>query len=210
MSLLIHPSSLGKIMTEPKSKTETLSEGAKTYIKQLAKEHVYGYRENITSKYMEKGTALEDDAIEMYNRVFFTDYAKNDEVKKNNWLIGCCDIDTGSKIIDIKCSWSLATFPATSEDGIDKGYEWQGRGYMMLWDRPVFENAYCMLSTPLELIKYEQEELHLVDFIPEHMRITIVQYERDEALESKIKEKVEAAQEFYLKTIELIKEQHNF
>ncbi len=30
---LIHPSSIGKIMAEPKSKTEVLSAGAKTYLK---------------------------------------------------------------------------------------------------------------------------------------------------------------------------------
>jgi len=42
-------------MTEPKSKSEVLSQGAKTYIKSLAKEFVYGFNEVVTSKYMDKG-----------------------------------------------------------------------------------------------------------------------------------------------------------
>lgn len=208
--LLIHPSSLGKIMTEPKSKSETLSVGAKTYIKQLAKEFVYGYREKITSKHMDKGLQLEDEAIELYNRVMFTNYVKNTETVKNDWLIGTCDINAKDKIIDIKCSWSLATFPSIKDDAIDKDYEWQGRAYMMLYDKPLFENAFVMLSTPDSMLKYEQLDLHQVDHIPEELRLTTVQYERDQALEYKIKEKVEAAQKYYEEVIELITTQHQY
>jgi len=208
--LKIHPSSLGKIMTEPKSKSETLSEGAKTYVKKLAKEFCYGYREQITSKYFDKGIQLEDEAIELYNRVMFTNYKKNDEMKTNDWLIGTCDIDTGEKIIDIKCSWSLATFPAILEDGIDKDYMYQGAAYMMLWNRDHFENAYVMLSTPDELMRYEQPELHQVDHIDEAMRLTIVPYERDLEIEAKIVQKVEAAQKYFNEVIELIGNTHKF
>lgn len=208
--LKIRCSSLGLIMTEPKAKNEILSVGAKTYIRSLAKEFVYGYNEQVTSKYMDKGLMVEDEAIALYNRVMFTDYLKNTERKSNDWLTGECDIYTGKKIIDIKSSWSIATFPALSDEGIDKQYEWQGRGYMMLWNCNEFENAYCMVDTPDELIRYEQVELHQVSHINESLRVTIVKYERDLELEEKIKEKASAAQVYFNQVIDQIGLDHNF
>jgi len=207
--LRIRASSLGLIMTEPKLKTEVLSAGAKTYIKKLAREFVYNFSEDISSKYMDKGIIVEDTSIALYNSVFFTDYKKNTERKTNEWITGECDIFTGKKIIDIKSSWSLATFPCVSEDGIDKQYEWQGRAYMMLWDCEEFENAYCMVSTPEELLKYDQLDLHYVDNIDEALRVTITPYKRDLELEEKIKQKCEAAQQYFNDVLEQIAQDHN-
>ena len=48
-------SSLFEIMTDPRAKNETLSEGAKTSIYKMAREFVYGFDERISSKYMTKG-----------------------------------------------------------------------------------------------------------------------------------------------------------
>lgn len=204
----IRASSLGDIMTDPKEKTEILSKGAKIVLDKMAKEFVYGFNEVISGKYMDKGIIVEDQSIELYNNVFFTEYTKNTERKTNEWLTGECDIFTGSKIIDIKSSWSLATFPATSEDGKDKGYEWQLRAYMMLWNVDEAEIAYCMVNTPDELIKFEQEELHFVDHIPENLRVTVVSYQRDKDLEEKIKVKVDAARSYLASKVEQIKIQH--
>lgn len=204
----IRASALGDLMTEPKEKTEILSKGAKTVLDNMAKEFVYGFNEVVSGKYMEKGIIVEDQAIELYNSVFFTNYKKNTERKTNDWLTGECDIFTGSKIIDIKSSWSLPTFPATQEEGQNKGYEWQLRAYMMLWNVDEAEIAYCMVNTPDELIKFEQEELHFVDHIPEHLRVTIVPYKRDKELENKIKVKVEAARAYLANKVNQINQQH--
>ena len=204
----IRASALGDLMTAPKEKTAVLSKGAKTVLDKMAKEFVYGFNEVISGKYMEKGIIVEDQSIELYNSVFFTNYQKNTERKTNDWLTGECDIFTGSKIIDIKSSWSLPTFPATSDDGLDKGYEWQLRAYMMLWDVDEAEIVYCMVNTPDELIKFEQEELHFVDHIAEHLRVTIVPYKRDKGLEDVIKVKVEAAREYLANKVKQINQQH--
>lgn len=204
----IRASALGDIMTDPKEKTEILSKGAKTVLNNMAKEFVYGFNEVISGKYMDKGIIVEDQSIELYNNVFFTEYEKNTERKTNEWLTGECDIFTGSKIIDIKSSWSLATFPATSDDGKDKCYEWQLRAYMMLWNVDEAEIAYCMVNTPDELIKFEQEELHFVDHIPENLRVTVVPYQRDKDLEEKIKVKVDAARAYLANKVKQIKFQH--
>ena len=203
-------SALSEIMTDPKSKDEVLSVGAKTAVMKLAKELVYGYDEQISSKYMEKGILVEDQAIALYNEVFFTNHQKNIVRMSNLWITGECDIFTPEKIIDIKSSWSLATFPVTAEAGKDRGYEWQGRAYMWLWDVDQFEVAYCLVNTPDELIGYEQQDLHYVDHINPELRVTRVQYTRDKALEDKIKQRVEAANEYLTAMVRQIANEHEY
>lgn len=187
----------------------SLSAGAKTEIEKLAKQFVYGYDEVISGKYLDKGIQVEDRSIELYNSVHFTSHVKNTERKTNDWITGECDISAPGKIIDIKSSWSLATFPATSKAGQDKLYEWQGRAYMWLWDVDQFEIAYCLVSTPDDLIGREDEKLHQVDHITESLRVTRVQYTRDKALESKIQTRVEAANEYLDAMVKQIADEHS-
>ena len=191
-------------------KDKSLSAGAKTFIEDLAKEYLYGFHEVVTGKYMDKGLIVEDQSIELYNSVHFTNYVKNTERRSDDFITGECDIIVpGVKGIDIKSSWSLATFPATAAAGADKMYEWQCRGYMRLWDVPQWDVAYCMVNTPDELIKFEQEELHYVDHIDEALRVTVVRYERDMELEAKIVSKVRAARQYLDRIVNEIKRQHN-
>lgn len=204
-------SAIAEIMADGKG--EELSVGAKTYLKALAKEFIYGYSEVVTSKYMDKGTRCEQDAIDLYNHVFFTDYKKNEERRTNEWFTGEPDIIIpSSKIIDIKNAWSLATFPATVDDvhAISKksGYDFQGRVYMHLFDVPEFEVAYCMVSTPEDLRKWEQAELHEVDHIDPNLRVTRAAFQRDDAIERKMIIKVEAAREYLQDAIERILNDH--
>lgn len=207
--LKVRCSSLSKIMSEPKSKSEALSVGAKTYIEELAKEFVYGFEKVVTSKEMEKGQLVEAHSIQLINEVFFTNYTKNDERRENEWITGECDIYVpGRKIIDVKSPWSLATFPATMFAGQDKDYEWQLRGYCMLWDVPLGEINYAMVNTPDELIRFEDPGMHYVDHIDPSLRITRVPYERDRSLEDRIKEKVEAARKYFDEIVEIIAVEH--
>jgi len=206
--ILFHPHALHNIMAKPKAAGEVLSVGAKTYIEQLAKEHVYGYREQITSKYMEKGLMVEDQSIELFNSVFFTDYRKNTQRVTSDILTGEADIVDDDLIIDIKSSWSLATFPATQETAHKSEYEWQGRAYMMLYGKPKFTLSYCLVSTPEELIRYEQEDLHFVDHIPAHMRITTVDYDRDLEIEKQIEAKCKAGQQYFAEIVDRINKCH--
>lgn len=204
----IRCSSLSKIMTEPKSKDEVLSVGAKTYVEELAKQFVYNFEKDVTAKEMEKGLIVEQQCIDLLNEVLFTQFVKNTERRTNDWLTGECDIFTGRKIHDIKAPWSLSTFPATVFAGRDKDYEWQLRGYMMLWDVDESEIDYCLVSTPDELIRYEPEAIHYVDHIDPMLRVTRVPYKRDKALEEKIKQKVDAAREYFDQIVQTIAEEH--
>ena len=197
-------------MTEPKSKDEVLSVGAKTAITKMAKEMVYGYDEPFSSKYTEKGIRVEDQSIDLLGSVLLKGFTKNTERRTNDWITGEADIVTEDSIIDIKSSWSLATFPALSKQGEDKGYEMQLRAYMWLWDKPKASIAYCMVTTPEDLRKWENESLHVVDHIIPELRVTLVHYERDRTIEDKIKHKVEVARQYYEEVIREIVKQHEF
>lgn len=187
-------------------KEMSLSAGAKTYLGALAKQYLYGYNKVVDTKFMEKGIALEQEAIEFINRLRFKRYAKNTERRVSQYLTGECDIYVpGERTIDTKVSWSLDTFPALSADAHDPLYEWQGRAYMKLWDVPEHEVVHVLLDTPEDLIKWEQPELHRVSHIPPEMRLTSVTYKRDMALEAKLDAKCKVAHDYLLALVERIK-----
>ena len=193
-----HPSSLGKLMTTPKSKTENLSQGAKTYIRQVAKQNFFQYRVELDNKYINKGKDQEQDSIDLLNAVRFTNYKKNDVRIENEYMTGECDILADDRVIDIKTSWNLETWPATPGEAHDNDYEWQGRAYLMLYDREIFELVFCMVTTKDEFLnQWEQIDLHRVDHIAPEKRITSVIYERDLEKEELIREKLIFANEYY-------------
>jgi len=194
----IRSSALGKIMTNPRKKSETLSATCKTYIKELVKEDLFGYKSTIDSKYLTKGIDMEDTSINLYNEVRGTLYLKNTERLENEFITGECDINAGDKIIDIKSSWSLETFPASPEDVNNKDYEWQLRAYMWLYDKPKAELAYCMVSTPDYLLKeWDNLGIHKVDSHDPFLRVTCISFERDTEKEELIAQRVKDCREFY-------------
>lgn len=194
--LKIRSSQLGLVMT-PAKKAGELSAGAKTWIKQQFKRDMFNYDDSPDSKYMEKGVLCEADSISLYNDVFFTDWQKNTDRLENDWITGECDIFTGSTIIDLKTSWSLATFPVFPDDAENLLYEWQLRAYMMLWDANESELAYCMVDTPEHLIGYDDISLHQVSHIDPTKRITRLFFKRDAEKESEIIRRVTACREYY-------------
>ncbi len=201
-NLIVRCSALSKIMTKSRSKNSPLSETAKSFVMEKAKEDFYGIRANISNKFTEKGIKNEEVGIEMVNQARFMDFRKNEERITTEWLTGECDINTGDKIIDIKCSWSFETFPAFQEEA-DKsvkksGYDWQMRGYMMLYNKPVAEVIYCLTTTPAELLSpWDNLDLHDVEHINIQNRMTSVTVERDEVKESEILTQYSIANEYY-------------
>lgn len=195
-------SQIGKLMTSSRSKTDVLSQTAKSYIEQLAKEDFFGYRSPLVNRYLDKGNNQELESIELVNSIRFEDYKKHDNRVENEWITGHCDILTNDKVIDIKTSWSLDTFPELPEDIDAKDYEWQGRAYMFLYNRFEFELIYCMVSTSEELLTpYDDKTLHQVDHIDPRKRITSVTFERDIELEKQMIERCQLATDYYVERI---------
>lgn len=189
-------------MIESRTKSEVLSETTKTYIRAVAKQDFYGYNVDLNNKYINKGNLQENDSIALFNSVMFSNYSKNTERLNNEWLTGEADIVLDDQIVDIKTSWSLETFPATPEEGINKLYEWQLRAYMMLYDKNYASLVYCMVSTdPSLLNEWENLSLHQVDHIAPEKRITTLLFTRDLELEEEIKVRLHHCTEYYVKYI---------
>ena len=124
-------SSIGKLMTNSRSKTETLSTTTQTYLKQLHTEEAFNRRYEIKTKYLDKGIMVEEESITLYSKVKKEVFFKNQERFNNEFLTGEPDNIDG-KIRDIKSSWSFETFPLHEETIPNKDYYYQLQGYMAL------------------------------------------------------------------------------
>jgi len=216
--LLFRCSSLGKLMTDPRTKSETLSETAKSYIQDLFKERELGIYKEFSSRYTDKGLEMEDEAIQFASEVLNWDFVVKNEVRFNNeWLTGEPDINTDNLLADIKCSWSGSTFPLFDETLKNKDYYYQLQGYMMLTGHETSELVYCLMNTPHQIVEDEVrrqhwklnlidedldvrqavQEMHNFDQIPNNLRVKRFIVEKDEASQQKIKERVEVAREYY-------------
>jgi hypothetical protein len=198
--LRFHPSSVGKLMGDPKTKGATLSDTAKSYVRELAAQAIFDVEFEIGSKQMDKGNECEAESIALYNAVTGRMLSKNTERRRDDYLTGEADLVAHDEVIDIKTAWSVQTFPLSAEDVAAAQrtlYEFQLRAYMRLWDKPRASIAYCLVDTPERLIGYEPMQLHMVGHIPERLRVTMWTIERDAVIEAKMLEKMEAARVYY-------------
>lgn len=162
---LFRCSSLGYIMTDPKSKSEILSETTKTHLIDVFVQNKYGRKTDISNKYIEKGLQVEEDSITLYSRVKKTFFKKNEEHLSNEFIKGTPDLYKGleiraaDEIIDIKSSWDIYTFFRVHTKPIDKGYYWQLLGYMALTGATSAKLAYCLVNTPELMILEEERKL---------------------------------------------------
>lgn len=192
----------------------TLSEGAKTYLKGLARQHLFEYRQIVDTKVLRKGIEVEHETIALYNRVYFTRHEKNTERRANDWLTGECDIYVpGVCTKDAKSAWSIDTFPLLGEDCHDSMYEWQGVAYGILWpDTQYHEVFHGLVDTPEELIKYltdDERAAHRVSHIDPAHRITRIIYPKDADKARRLEVKARVAQKYLSDLIERFKEEHS-
>lgn len=178
----------------------SLSAGGKTAVRELLREDIYGYvPSQLLTKPVLKGQAVEQQCIDMLARLTGRPLVKNTERRKNGLISGECDIfDAPIRHgRDVKAPYSMESMPITVADAFDSGYEWQMRGYMILWDAEQWSVDYVLVSTPEEFIGIESPAVHFVDHIPEAHRWTTWLVQRDRALESLISDKVTAARKYW-------------
>lgn len=148
---------LGQLI-EKRDAKPTLSSTTKSYLEQLHKEEVFGKRDEIRSKYLDKGIQVEEQSITLYSEVTDMLFVKNKERRSNAFITGEPD-NTQGKIRDIKSSWSLSTFPMHDDQLTNFDYYWQLQGYMELFDLEESELIYCLVDTPEELIQDEMRRV---------------------------------------------------
>lgn len=191
-----------------KLKTMSLSDSAKSAIRDIVKEDLYGFRSFTGNQYTQKGNLLEDLAIEMSGKMRLRNYQKHVGRIENELITGECDVlDLKNKlIIDTKCTWDIGTHPFFADEAIEKvkkaGYDIQMQAYMWLYDCDVANIDFWLFPYPPELLKDWDDIdqlVHLVEKIDIRERKTTVVIERDEAIIQKIKDKVPHCQEYYAK-----------
>lgn len=164
MNYKFHASSIGEIMTEPRS-GPGLSETCKAHLLRCWIKETYGRDKDVSNKFIEKGLAVEDDAITLYSRNTRTYYQKNIETLENEFIVGTPDLYEGldirraTAIKDIKSSWDLYTYFSVFVKPINKDYAWQLSSYCALSGADKAGLVYCLVNTPEQLIWKEKDAL---------------------------------------------------
>lgn len=131
-----------------------LPAGAKTYCQKWLKEQIYGKKKEFTSKFTDKGNAVEPIAFRMISEHLDIPVTKNDELFENDYIQGVPDI-LGTHLIDAKSSWDCFLFPLfESETESDSNY-WQAQGYMDITDRADCMFIYVLCNTPDNIVNRE-------------------------------------------------------
>jgi hypothetical protein len=162
-------SSIGKLMTEPKTKTDKeagiLSETTQSYLVDIYVYEMFGRYSEFSNKYVQKGLMIEEDSITLYSRIKKEFFQKNEKLLENDFIRGTPDLYVGKNInkaeiiIDIKSSWDIFTFFRTFTKKLNKDYWWQLQGYMALTGATSARLAYCLLNTPEMLVNDEKRRL---------------------------------------------------
>lgn len=161
---LFHPSSLGLIMTESRTKDQ-FGETCKAHLMECYVSQKYGRYKDITNKYIEKGLVAEEDSIDLYSVVKNHLFIKNTDLLRNDFFIGTPDLWTGPSItqaetvIDLKTSWDIFTFFGVMAKALDKRYFWQLQAYMDLTGAKEAKLVYCLVNTPFKLIEDQKKKL---------------------------------------------------
>ena len=211
-------SALGKIMTSPRSKSEILSQTAKTYVEEQVLQAKYGIVKTFNSRYTDKGNLVEDESIKLASDVLDLGFLyKNDEHFTNDWVTGTPDVNTNDLLLDVKSSWDATTFPFFATEIPTKDYFYQLQGYMWLTGKQKSLLVYCLVNTPLDMVQDEirrahwnanllDESLDLIDevqkrhnfdHIPDNRRVKVFEVKRDDEVIEQIKERVELCREYY-------------
>ena len=203
---LFRCSSLHKLIGDGRSKAAVISDTAKSAIRDIVKEDLYGFRSFTGNQYTAKGSLLEDLAIEMSGKMRFRNYQKHVGRVENELITGECDVlDLERKlIIDTKVTWDIGTHPFFQDEAMEKvkkaGYDVQMQAYMWLYDCEVAEVDFWLFPCPPELLKDWDDIdqlVHLVEAIDIRERKTTVTIERDESVIQKIKDKIPHCQNYY-------------
>lgn len=184
-----------------------LPQTAKSYAEKWLKERIYGRKKEIGSKYLDKGTEMELQAIVMACDHFGWGFVpKNDISLDNDDITGTPDIILRDRPVDIKCPWDCFTFPLFSESIPNDHYWWQLQGYMDITGLDKAQLVYCLMDAPENLIDaearrvsfsmgYDEVDAMLYEEVksdmtysglPESLRIRSWEFERDDEAISSI------------------------
>jgi hypothetical protein len=202
----IRCSGITNIMAKPTG-SRIVSAGAETYMKKWLTEQLYERREEIQSKYMDKGNAVEGDSIDYISKCLYDrDLIKNDEFFSDDFMKGTPDVITENEIIEVKNSWNCFTFPLLDTELKNKAYFYQVQGYMHLTGLKKAKVIYTLMDTPEDVIERQwnpnkgEYDLFREKFIFSHIsdeyRIKVFNIDYDADVIETIKSRVLACREY--------------
>lgn len=218
-------SALGNIVT----KSGKLTDGAITYLTEVFIGEIYGVRKEAYGKALDKGVACEQDGFKLLTSTLYPEKFIKKIVghSENEYIRGTADCIPDEIIYDIKNAYDRFTF---GKADLTHLYEWQLRGYMFLYDKPIGRLFYCLNNMPDYMISEEEKSMfykqrkwisfddpdyikacdelrlaHNYDNMPIEARFKIWQVERSKEHDDKIISCVKQAREYLNK---LLKE-HN-
>lgn len=134
-----------------------LSQGAKTYVKELFFEKKSDFRKQFTNKFVEKGDLVESKSInEVCKLLKLPLVVKNEQHFENDWIKGTPD--TIFKPLNFQLDIKSVYYPTgldTFEDSLDSDYIWQGHSYDWLTG---VDNAFVckiLLNPPAHILEKE-------------------------------------------------------
>jgi hypothetical protein len=207
----IRCSAIGQIMTNDRS-GKGMGQMPKTYCQKWLTEQIYGKRMEFTSKEIEKGVQMEDEAIQLISRYYFNQYEKNEKQYSDDYKTGTPDIVT-FHIRDIKCAWDCYTFPLWETELPNTAYYWQVQGYMSLTGLDVAYIDYCLMDTPEHLyifgnMSIDQEDklinYHTYSNLPDFLRVKSFLVKRDDDAIQSINDRVDQCREYIAELIKRI------
>ena len=211
-------SAVGQIMTNPRSKSEVLSETAKTRIEEKFLEDQFGIKKEFWSKATDKGTTEEPISIDLMVRQLGIFGAKKNEIFfENDFLTGTPDVIHNGIVYDVKTSFSGSTFPFFDTEIPSKAYFYQLQAYMNLTGLRSAKLVYCLVDTPDQMIQDEirrqtwkkglidstpelEAEVYsqmTFEHIPEELRVRIFDIEYDPEVIKAIETRIELCREYY-------------
>tara|TARA_R110000772_G_scaffold51709_8_gene118609 strand:+ start:59 stop:772 length:714 start_codon:yes stop_codon:yes gene_type:complete len=211
-------SQIGKIMTNPRSKSEEISKSALSRVQEAMLQEKFGIKKVFWSKAMDKGNECEDDSIELFGRVYgIFNLKKNEESFENDHFTGTPDLLHEDIVIDVKSSWDGNTFPWFEDEIPNKDYYYQLQAYMDLAGKDRAILAYCLVNAKedmiLDEIRRQAWQNKMIessnefddsvraqmefDHIPEVLRIKAFEFKRDQDVIDQMKERVELCRKYY-------------
>jgi hypothetical protein len=192
-----------------------LSETAKSYCKEWLISEITGKKKDIRSKYLARGKAMEEKAIERISKHYGLELVKNEEPLENEYFTGTYDTNTPEVVIDAKVPFDCFTFPYFETEA-DKNYYGQIQVYQELKELKKGSLCYCLengseeqinkLSWDLsrDLGKDEPDiedwdiavEMLSYDNLPDSLRKKVFEFGYDEAYIKKAEKMVLACRKY--------------
>ena len=192
-SFKIRASAAGKLLTDPKNKSDKLSQTTKSYLNDWCKEQIFGMRKQLDTKEINKGLIYENEAIDLAIDWCNLDFAvKNDKNFEDDFFTGEPDLILSDEIIDIKNSWDWTTIPLFESKCPNPDYIAQCHVYMHLTGKKKASVLYMLLTTP-ETYKNMEIKYDHIDIKFRHKRFNL---DYDNAMIEKLQERVLLSREY--------------